>query len=313
MMVDKGILMPARNLFGDNRSLRFQCVNFGWRTFYFISLQRRTKMKKILYVLLVITTLFLFSSCQHVHEFGNWNTVKSATCIEEGLQERYCSCGEKQSNTVAALGHEFGNWNTVKSATCIEEGLQERYCSCGEKQSNTVAALGHQYQKGTCNVCGAKNPDYVTYGSVAGTITWKYNNYVGSRGDTGATVILVPKGDYTISLQDNSDAAHFREGRYENGIVVTKCDGNGRFDIEHIPTGDYFIFVSSKNVTTREAFKDYKNYQAYVQLMALLYFSKDDLETLANSVNYYAIETGNITVYENSTTTFSHDFGITYI
>ena len=36
----------ARSLFGDNRAVRFQCVSFGWRTFYFYYLFWRCVYEK---------------------------------------------------------------------------------------------------------------------------------------------------------------------------------------------------------------------------------------------------------------------------
>jgi len=126
------------------------------------------------------------SETGHVHAFGEWETTKKATCTNEGVKERYCSCGEKQMGTIAATGHTevtdvavaptctqdgltegkhcsacqevtvkqntveknahtYGEWETTSRATCEQEGTQERYCKCGEKQSRTVSATGHNY------------------------------------------------------------------------------------------------------------------------------------------------------------------------
>ena len=53
---------------------------------------------KNLFVFLLVLSLFLLASCKkeeaHVHEFGEWQTVKEATLNEEGTRERTCSCGE---------------------------------------------------------------------------------------------------------------------------------------------------------------------------------------------------------------------------
>ena len=100
-------------------------------------------MRKILSLLLVLTLGLVFVGCGHTHEFGEWVVVKEATEAEEGLKERTCECGEKESEKIDKLAHthEFGEWVVVKEATETEEGLKERTCSCGEKQSETIAKL----------------------------------------------------------------------------------------------------------------------------------------------------------------------------
>ena len=41
----------------------------------------------------------------HTHSFSEWETTVKPTCTEDGTKVRYCSCGEKQSETVVMLGH----------------------------------------------------------------------------------------------------------------------------------------------------------------------------------------------------------------
>ena len=139
-------------------------------------------MKRTISFLLVLLTIFALAACgtpsapvetqpPHTHSFGDWVITKAATCTEAGEQERYCSCGEKQTQSIAATGHTFGEWITVKTPTCTEAGEQERTCACGEKQTQSVAAKGHTFgdwttikeatctekgeQERTC-VCGEK-------------------------------------------------------------------------------------------------------------------------------------------------------------
>ena len=54
--------------------------------------------------------------------------------------------------------HSFGEWTTVSEPTCIEKGLRERLCACGEKESEEIEALGHDYVKGVCLRCGEAEP-----------------------------------------------------------------------------------------------------------------------------------------------------------
>ncbi len=108
------------------------------------------KRTQILTVILLITILATtLASCGHTHQFDDWQVVKSATCTESGEQERYCDCGEKQTQPIASTGHNFGEWQIIKATTCTESGEQERYCDCGEKQHQVVSA-GHLWSEATC-------------------------------------------------------------------------------------------------------------------------------------------------------------------
>ena len=50
--------------------------------------------------------------------------------------------------------HMFGDWSVTKNPTCTENGVKTRYCSCGEKQSDAIPAIGHNYVDGECANCG---------------------------------------------------------------------------------------------------------------------------------------------------------------
>lgn len=65
-------------------------------------------------VLLVGVGIFWFV---HPHSYGEWEIVQAATCLDAGLQERKCFCGEKQTEVINALGHHEVVDNAV-SATC---------------------------------------------------------------------------------------------------------------------------------------------------------------------------------------------------
>ncbi|MBR6410550.1 MAG: hypothetical protein IKS35_04130 [Clostridia bacterium] len=69
----------------------------------------------------------------HRHAFGDWTTVKPATCSEAGTEERTCECGEVETRPISTLAHT-GIVDEAVAPTCKETGLTEgRHCSvCGE-------------------------------------------------------------------------------------------------------------------------------------------------------------------------------------
>ncbi|MBQ2580153.1 MAG: hypothetical protein II574_00835, partial [Ruminococcus sp.] len=83
------------------------------------------------------------------HKFSE--KVIAPTCTENGCTEHTCSvCNYSyQDMVVEALGHDFGNWETVKPATCLENGTKRQTCkrkNCGCVQTETIKMLGHDYK-----------------------------------------------------------------------------------------------------------------------------------------------------------------------
>jgi hypothetical protein len=115
-------------------------------------------------VLLIGLLIVALGGGFHTHRFGEWESVRAATCTEIGLQERYCSCGEIQTRETPATGHAFGEWATVKEATCTEDGYSERKCNCGSVETNEIGASGH-----TEVIDSAKSPTCTSEGLTEGS------------------------------------------------------------------------------------------------------------------------------------------------
>ena len=124
----------------------------------------------------------------HTHEFGEWVIVKEATETEEGLKEKTCSCGEKETEVIEKLEHvhAFGEWVVVKEATETEEGLKEKTCSCGEKETEVIEKLEHvhNFVNGECS-CGEKE-EHV-------------HNFVDGKCECGAEEEVIVK--YTVTFK----------------------------------------------------------------------------------------------------------------
>ena len=94
----------------------------------------------------------------HEHVFGEWTVTKEATCTEPGSKERVCTCGEKETEVIAALGHTE-EVIPGKAATCTETGLTEgkkcTRCNVTLVEQEVIPALGHDFVNGDCSRCDA--------------------------------------------------------------------------------------------------------------------------------------------------------------
>ena len=102
-------------------------------------------MKKSLWIVLLLALIctLALSACDdtnqpqtpnedHVHAFGEWTTVKDATCTVEGEQERSCFCGEKETKSIDATGHTEVVDAAVAPATGTAEEIAEKCGLSGE-------------------------------------------------------------------------------------------------------------------------------------------------------------------------------------
>ena len=116
----------------------------------------------------------------HEHAWSTWSTVTEATCIKAGKQERSCSCGEKESQTLQAIGHKE---TVIKgyAATCTASGLTDgkRCTVCGDMlvQQNAIPSVGHNEMvengyAATCTASGLTNGKRCI---VCGVMTVKQN------------------------------------------------------------------------------------------------------------------------------------------
>ena len=98
----------------------------------------------------------------HTHAFGDWTMIKKATCTEGGQRERSCSCGEKETKKINALGHNEVV-DVAVANSCTTDGLTAgSHCAdCGKilVKQEIVKAFGHtevidEAIEATCTVEG---------------------------------------------------------------------------------------------------------------------------------------------------------------
>ena len=145
------------------------------------------------------------------------------------------------------------------------------------------------------------------YGAVSGLITWQYNDFIGTRGDNGAKVMLIPDND-NVKNYDNYSACLFISGRYESGVLVSICDGYGNFNFgNEVPAGNYKVLVVSNNARGSGRFTDEQMKEYFGK-----YFSDKDLDMLKLAISSYKVVYDTLEVKSNYEHTLSHDFGNTY-
>lgn len=83
------------------------------------------------------------------HSWSEWVITKEADEDVEGSQERVCStCGEKEIEVIPEIHYHNFVVTSQTVATCTENGVIYRACSCGETNYSTVEeALGHKWVK----------------------------------------------------------------------------------------------------------------------------------------------------------------------
>ena len=121
-------------------------------------------MKKLL--LIVCSVIFALSlvACSDVfvcgHDYADEYTCHERTCIYEG-------CGHVEAATTE---HNFGEWVTIREASCEGVGAAKRECECGFIETKAIPETGHSYaDEYTCHdrACTAEDCDYVSSASTA--------------------------------------------------------------------------------------------------------------------------------------------------
>lgn len=155
-------------------------------------------------------------------------------------------------------------------------------------------------------------PQATGFGSVTGNITWQYNKFIGTKADVGAKVYLIPL-DYTIRGGGNEDLALCMDTNGKNNVFYTKVDGMGQYNFTNIPSGNYLLFVKSKNTTSSLRFNNESSWEERIEARFNSILTNDELEKFKTMVGYDSYFTDVIEVKDNQNTVSSHDFGYTYI
>ncbi len=113
---------------------------------------REKKREKIVVFFGVCALIaFLIFWFTHPHSYGEWYVAKEPACVENGINERKCFCGHKETKEIPDLGGHVEVVDEAVAATCTESGITEgKHCSVCEEvlvEQKVVDALGHEEEK----------------------------------------------------------------------------------------------------------------------------------------------------------------------
>ena len=117
---------------------------------------------------------------EHTHTYSEWERFKDPTCAEQGIEKRFCDCGDVQQKTIERLSHtegawtfneegtekrllcaicnrtletesltnhthSYGEWTIEIEPTCTAGGIMSRSCRCGWTDQKAVKPIDHKY------------------------------------------------------------------------------------------------------------------------------------------------------------------------
>ena len=150
-------------------------------------------------------------------------------------------------------------------------------------------------------------------GSLTGVITYQYNDFVGTKADVGADVMLVQTNHVPQETDDGIFTVFLADSAFPGDdptIYSTEVDGMGNYYFDDIPAGEYYILIRSKNtnMSPQKAQWVYGWISDYLQNK----ISPEALETLSLWVHTQSHQISTVNILPNKTARFSHDFGNTY-
>lgn len=144
------------------------------------------------------------------------------------------------------------------------------------------------------------------YGNIKGNITYQYNEFIGSRGDVGAGVVLLNKNATPGSI--NYDPKIGMNGDFtassSSDVYYLIADGYGHYEVNNIPTGEYVIVIQSMKAKTFSHIVD----PGFDSLTKPLFgTSYSTFRGGFTSLFKHLVDT--VTIQPNTTLDYSHDFG----
>ncbi|MGG2112884.1 S-layer homology domain-containing protein [Lysinibacillus pakistanensis] len=143
-------------------------------------------------------------------------------------------------------------------------------------------------------------------GTLKGTVIWKYNDFIGTKGDTGAVIYLFPT-NATYPSYTKQQLFDWLEKKNElKDVYRTLADANGNYTFNNLPAGKYIAVISSKN-THRNVLETLNSHNQLKTLFGEFNYSIFE----ANAMTIFKHQIREIEISDKSTVDFSADFGYT--
>ncbi len=160
--------------------------------------------KRLLTCILCVIAVVILSVClvscnknkDCDHTYGDWTTVKEATCTESGLQTRKCSkCEQTEEKSIDSLGHNWADATCQAPKTCTR---------CSETEGNK---LEHNFDKEIVSEKTLKssanciNPAYYYKSCACGEVSKSENDVFASGEANGHSFVLEIAKDSTLKSE----------------------------------------------------------------------------------------------------------------
>ena len=220
-------------------------------------------------------------------------------CLLSGCSGKPEQIPTSEHGTTTTVSEQAETTTTEVPTTTATEAEQTETPTTEKTETPTQAPTKAPTQPPT------KAPEKRT-GTVKGCITYQYNKTIGTKGDVGAYVLLIPNSlpneviTYENFLTHVGLPAHVG---LPEGVFDTKADGYGNYIFQDIPEGKYELVIKSNNtrckgndIATTMGFLHYYNEEAQERILA----------------GYENYKSKFITISAGKEIVFSHDFGYTY-
>ena len=250
--------------------------------------------------------------------------VKTFTCTDTNCPDSV----KTKTEVISALGHSYGEWETIKTATCTEKGSRRHECSrCKNVETEDIAVTDHSPQSGsyksisssehefTCTSCGK-----VTEAHKISSGKCTLCDYTETVPDTNKLTLskssasLSGKGDY-ITLE-----ATFTDKTVSLNNVTWKSDSSSIYvDSSKGATTRVYSDTNSKasaRITAEITVND-KTYKATCDVTTSAKADIDISATVYNTNTGYALgdkdDAGNKSVVDKITAELSNKDYIKYV
>ena len=146
----------------------------------------------------------------HVCNWSVASVIQEESCVQDGIIEYSCTCGEHKTEIEKADGHIFSEWEKVTASTCNKVGEDKRTCSvCTAEDIKTVDKLTHDYTVTEEEVNGVLEKEFLCSHcsdsfSIASTLVEKFEGIEEQR-------LFDCESDFSFEIICGEDESYIRE------------------------------------------------------------------------------------------------------